>query len=71
MNPDSVDELLRAMARALTSEDGRDDFHRLAARDEAAVHERLGRRAGDAADHATPARARPRISIPAGLLRRA
>jgi hypothetical protein len=37
----SVDELLRAMAQALASEQGRDAFHRLAARHEAAVHDSL------------------------------
>ena len=38
LNSLSVDELLRAMARALSSEVGRDDFHRLAAQHEASVH---------------------------------
>ncbi len=42
-NPDPVDELLQAMARALTSEDGRAAFHRLAAAHEAAVHDGLVR----------------------------
>jgi hypothetical protein len=47
----SVDELLRAMARALVSENGRTDFHRLAAEQEASVHHHLGQNSGpDAAD---------------------
>lgn len=38
VNSLSVDELLKAMARALSSEMGRDEFHRLAAQHEASVH---------------------------------
>jgi hypothetical protein len=47
INALSVDDLLKAMARALLSEDGRDDFHRLAAQHEASVHESLNRAAPD------------------------
>jgi hypothetical protein len=47
LNTLSVDDLLKAMARALLSEDGRDDFHRLAAQHEASVHESLSRAAPD------------------------
>jgi hypothetical protein len=45
INALSVDDLLKAMARALTSESGLDDFHRFAAQQEASVHEDLERRA--------------------------
>jgi len=41
----SVDDLLKAMARALTSESGLDDFHRFASEHEVSVHEDLERRA--------------------------
>jgi hypothetical protein len=37
----SVDEILKAMAQALASEQGCDAFHRLAARHEASVHDSL------------------------------
>lgn len=47
----TVDELLLAMARALVSDDGLTDFHRLAAEHEASVHHNLRHDAGqDAAD---------------------
>jgi len=43
-NEMTVDELLLAMARALTSDEGLEAFHRLGARHEAAIHAGIDQR---------------------------